>query len=73
MTILSVLGLVTLVVGVFLIGLGVQKTQSLTDKVVEGVTGRYTKKTLWTLIGGGLLILIGAILVYAGWHPAIHS
>lgn len=72
MTILSVIGLVILVIGVFLIGSGIQKTQTLTNKVVEGVTGRYTKRTMWTLIGGGLLILLGAILIYSGWQPPLN-
>jgi hypothetical protein len=69
MSVLSILGLVILVIGVFLIGAGLQKTQTLTNKVVEGITGRYTSKTLWTLIGGALLILVGGILMYVGWVP----
>lgn len=72
MSVFSVIGLVILVVGVFLIGIGLQKTQTLTNKVVEGITGRYTRKTIWTLIGGTLLILIGGILIYAGWVPPMN-
>lgn len=72
MTVLSILGLLILVIGAFVIGSGAQKTQTLTNKVVEGVTGRYTQRTIWMLIGGALLILIGAILIYAGWQPPTH-
>jgi uncharacterized membrane protein YidH (DUF202 family) len=72
MSVLSVIGLVILVVGVFLIGAGLQKTQTLTNKVVEGITGRYTQKTIWILIGGALLILIGGILMYTGWVPPVN-
>lgn len=70
MAILSLTGLVILVIGVFLIGCGVKKTQTLTNKVVEGVTGHYTKYTLWYLFGGVVIILIGIILIYIGWQPS---
>lgn len=69
MSVSSIFGLILLIVGVFLIGAGLQKTQTFTNKVVEGITGRYTQTTLWMLIGGGLLMLIGGILMYAGWMP----
>lgn len=72
MTALSVIGLLLLIIGVFLIGFGVQKTQTLTNKVVETVTGHYTKRTIWMLIGSALLILLGAILMYAGWNSSSH-
>lgn len=72
MAILSLIGLVILVIGVFLIGLGIQKTRTLTNKVVEKVTGHYTQRTMWILIGGGLLTLIGAILIYVGWQPPMN-
>ncbi len=74
MTILSLIGLIILVVGVFLIGFGFRGTQTLTNKVVEGVTGHYTKRTMWFLIGGGLLILIGLLLLFMNWQvPVTHS
>jgi hypothetical protein len=72
MTVLSMIGLLILIIGAFLIGFGFQKTQTLTNKVIEGVTGHYTQRTIWILVGGGLLILIGAILIYAGWKPPIN-
>lgn len=72
MSALSIIGLIILVLGVFLIGVGLQKTQTLTNKVVEGITGRYTQKTIWTLIGGVCLVLIGGILMYIGWIPPLN-
>lgn len=71
MTIISVIGLVILVIGVFLIGFGLRGTQTLTNKIVEGVTGHYTRRTMWFLIGGGLLILIGLIALFMGWQTPI--
>jgi hypothetical protein len=73
MTIVSIIGLVILVIGVFLIGFGLRGTQTLTNKVVEGITGHYTRRTMWLLIGGGLLILIGLIFLFMGWHVPLVS
>ena len=67
MTILSLIGVIILLIGVFLIAFGLRGTQTLTNKVVEGVTGHYTKRTTWFLIGGGVLILIGLICLFMGW------
>ncbi len=69
MTILSLIGVILLVIGVFLIGYGGRKTQTLTNKVVEGVTGHYTQRTRWFLLGGVIVILIGVVLIYTGWQP----
>jgi hypothetical protein len=64
MSILSIIGLVILLVGVFLIGFGLKATQSISNKVVEGLTGSYTNRTRWYLIGGVLLMLVGVILLF---------
>lgn len=66
MSIFSVIGILVLLAGVFLVGFGMRSTQTLTDKVVQGVTGRYTQKTLWFLIGGGTLILMGGLILIVG-------
>ncbi|WP_068469601.1 DUF3185 family protein [Candidatus Protochlamydia phocaeensis] len=71
MSIFSLIGLLILIVGVFLIGFGVRATQTVTNKVVQGFTGRYTRNTMWYLIGGALLIIVGGILIYSGWHAPI--
>lgn len=66
MTILSIVGLAFLIIGVFLVGFGFRGTQSLANQVVEGVTGRYSRRTTWLLIGGGLLALIGIFILLMG-------
>jgi hypothetical protein len=63
MTIVSVIGLIILVIGLFLVAFGLKGSQTWTNKVVEGVTGHYTKHTRWLLIGGSILVLIGGILL----------
>ena len=61
-----ILGIVLLAVGVILLVFGFSATESLTEEVHEGVTGRYTDTTTFYLIagaagvvGGGLLLLFG--------------
>lgn len=71
MTILSLIGLIILVMGAFLIGFGLKGTRTLTNKIVEGVTGHYTRRTMWFLIGGGFLILVGLIFLFIGWQAPL--
>jgi hypothetical protein len=61
---LGIVGLIVLLIGVFLIGYGIRASQTITDKVVSGVTGRYTRHTMWYLLGGALLLVIGLGLLF---------
>jgi len=67
------LGIVLLVVGLILVGFGLNASHSVTDTVKEGVTGRYTDKTMWYLIGGAALIIAGGGLGLAGNRRTIGS
>lgn len=60
------LGLVLLVVGVVLLLFGLNATESVTDTVKEGLTGRFTDKTMWYLIGGAALGVAGLALTLFG-------
>lgn len=68
MSAMILIGLVVLLAGVFLMGYGLRDSQTVTNKVVEGVTGSYTNRTTWYFIGGILVFLVGLILLYMGWH-----
>lgn len=61
-----ILGLVLLVVGVILLLFGLNASDSVTDSVKEGLTGRYTDKTMWYIIGGAGLSMGGAALALFG-------
>jgi hypothetical protein len=61
-----VLGIVLLVVGLALLVFGLNSTESFADEVSEGVTGRFTDKTMWYLIGGGALAVGGAVMALRG-------
>ena len=53
------IGALCFVVGLILVGFGLNATNSVVDSVSEGVTGRYTDKTMWYLVGGGALLVVG--------------
>lgn len=61
-----VLGIVLLVVGLLLVGFGLNATESVSDSVSEGFTGRFTDKTMWYLIGGAALAIGGLALAFMG-------
>lgn len=62
----KILGLVLLVAGAILLYFGLTATDSLGEQAVEAVTGRYTKNTMWYLIGGGVAAAAGLGLLLTG-------
>lgn len=61
-----VFGWILIIIGAFLIGFAMRASQSLKDKMVSGITGRYSRRTMWYIVGGVLLILIGGALAFLG-------
>ena len=45
---------------------GLNATDSFSEKVTEGVTGKYTDETTWFILGGIALSLVGGALVLVG-------
>jgi hypothetical protein len=60
------LGIVLLIVGVILLIIGMNSSQSVADQVSETFTGRFTKATTWYIVGGIALALIGLLLAVMG-------
>lgn len=60
------LGIVLLVVGLILLGFGLNASDSVADSVSEGFTGRFTDQTMWYIIGGGALAIAGAAVALTG-------
>ena len=60
------LGLVLLIVGAVLLYFGLQSTDSFGEKIVEGVTGRYSDGTMGYLIGGAVSGVLGLALLVFG-------
>ena len=61
-----ILGIVLLVAGLILVAFGLNASDSVADTVKEGVTGRYTDKTMWYLIGGAVLAVAGGAMALRG-------
>ena len=59
-----ILGLVLLAIGIVLLIFGLNATDSVADSVSEGFTGKYTDETMWYLLGGGALIVVGGAIAF---------
>lgn len=59
----SVIGIALLVVGVILLVVGFNSTQSLTEEVSEAFTGRFSDETMFYLIGGAVASVIGLVML----------
>lgn len=61
---IRVVGLMMLFAGIILFIFGISASQTVTEKVVESVSGRYTEHTMWYIIGGIVLMIGGSTLMY---------
>ena len=61
-----IFGLLLLVVGLVLLFFGLNATDSVADTLSEGFTGKYTDKTMWYIVGGAAMGLVGLGLLVAG-------
>lgn len=61
-----ILGIALLVAGVILLVFGLQATDSVSESVKEGVTGTYTDKTTWFIVGGAAAAIIGGLITLFG-------
>ena len=62
MSVNRIIGLVLVAVGVVLVVFGYNASQSVGERLVEGITGRFTDQTMWFIIGGIAAIVGGAAL-----------
>lgn len=61
-----IVGIVLLVLGVVILLFGLNASDSLGDQVSEAVTGRFTDKTMWYIIGGIGLAVVGVLMSLMG-------
>lgn len=59
-------GVILLVVGVALLIIGLNSSESVSDQVSEAITGRFTQATIWYIVGGIASSVLGLILVLVG-------
>ena len=60
------LGIILLVLGGVFFFIGLNATDSFTEEVTEGLTGKFTDKTTWYLIGGLAMALVGGAMALVG-------
>jgi uncharacterized membrane protein len=61
-----IFGAVLLVVGIILLIIGLNASDSISDQVSEAFTGRFTRETMWYIIGGAAAGLLGLLLMLFG-------
>jgi len=61
-----IIGGVVLVVGIVLLIVGLNASDSLADQVSETFTGRFTRATTWYIIGGIAAGALGVLMVAFG-------
>jgi hypothetical protein len=61
-----VLGLVLLVIGAVLLYFGYQKTGAVTERAKQTVTGDYTDRTMFYLVGGAAAGIAGIAIIALG-------
>ena len=66
MTPQRLIGVVLLVVGVALIIIGVNASNSVADQVSETFTGKFTQSTTWYLVGGVAAGITGLMMLLFG-------
>lgn len=64
------LGIILLVGGLILLFFGLRATDSLGESISEGLTGKYTDRTTWYLVGGAAAAVVGASLALLGGRSA---
>lgn len=66
---MKILGMILVAVGVVVLGFGINSTRSISEKVVETFSGRFTQQTMFYIIGGVALIVAGIALALVGKTP----
>lgn len=62
----KVIAIVLLVVGIALLFWGYNMTQSTAEQLSEALTGSYSDKATWLMIGGGVSALLGILQLTLG-------
>jgi hypothetical protein len=61
-----IIGIAALVVGVVLLIIGLNASDSLADQVSDTFTGRFTKSTTWYIVGGIGIGIAGLLMAALG-------
>ncbi len=56
------LGIILVVVGFVCLGFGLISSQAFVEKVATATTGRFTQPTMWYIISGIAMVIVGGAL-----------
>jgi succinate dehydrogenase/fumarate reductase cytochrome b subunit len=59
-----ILGFVLLVLGIVLLIVGLNASDSVADQLSNTFTGKFTDSTMWYILGGIALAVVGAITAF---------
>lgn len=59
----ALLGVALLVGGLILLYFGYNASESITEGVTEAVTGSYSDKTMYFLVGGAVASVVGLVML----------
>lgn len=59
-------GIVLLVAGAILLFFGLRATDSVGESITEGLTGKYTDRTTWYIVGGAAAAVVGGLMAFVG-------
>ncbi len=62
----KMIGILVAVAGVVLLIMGLSATDSFSEGVTHGVTGHYTDKTTWFIVGGIIAMVAGGLFTWRG-------
>jgi len=64
------LGIACLVAGIILFVYGLNAGDSFASNVKESLTGNPTDRSMWLLVGGAVLVVVGGSTMFAGSRKA---
>ena len=62
----KIVGVALLAVGVLLLVMGINASESFSSEVSEAVRGTPTDRSIWLLVGGGVMGVVGLGLLLLG-------
>ncbi|MBS0190373.1 MAG: DUF3185 family protein [Phycisphaerales bacterium] len=63
------IGIALVVIGLILLVMGIQASNSLASDISRFFTGTPTDRSVWMIIGGVVAILVGAGTASINWNP----
>jgi succinate dehydrogenase/fumarate reductase cytochrome b subunit len=64
MSLQRISGVVLMAIGVILLFVGTNASHSVVDQVSNTFTGRFTQATMWYIIGGVALAVLGVLMTF---------